>query len=61
MGSYDLSRFLEAQRAEYARALEELANGRKTTHWMWYIFPPELKRPALTSLTQALRADPEAI
>ena len=39
MGSYDLSRFLEAQRADYARARVELANGRKTTHWMWYIFP----------------------
>ena len=39
MSSYDLSRFVEAQRADYAQALAELANGRKTTHWMWYIFP----------------------
>lgn len=39
MASYDLSRFIEAQRTDYARALEELTNGRKTTHWMWYIFP----------------------
>ena len=39
MNTYDLSRFVEAQRADYARALQELTNGRKTTHWMWYIFP----------------------
>lgn len=39
MALYNLSRFVEAQRADYARALEELTNGRKTTHWMWYIFP----------------------
>ncbi|WP_352427553.1 DUF1810 domain-containing protein, partial [Enterocloster asparagiformis] len=23
----------------YARALQEIKNGRKTSHWMWYIFP----------------------
>ena len=39
MKGYDLSRFVEAQRADYARALQELTNGRKTSHWMWYIFP----------------------
>lgn len=39
MNTYNLSRFVEAQRADYARALQELTNGRKTTHWMWYIFP----------------------
>lgn len=39
MTAYDLSRFVEAQRADYARALQEITNGRKTSHWMWYIFP----------------------
>lgn len=39
MACHDLSRFVEAQRTDYARALEELTNGRKTTHWMWYVFP----------------------
>jgi uncharacterized protein (DUF1810 family) len=37
--SYDLARFLEAQAGCYSRALAELAAGRKTSHWMWFIFP----------------------
>ena len=36
---YDLSRFVEAQQNDYERALAEIADGRKRTHWMWYIFP----------------------
>jgi uncharacterized protein (DUF1810 family) len=36
---YDLDRFVQAQEADYARALSELSAGRKRTHWMWYIFP----------------------
>lgn len=35
----DLARFLEAQASCYARVLEELAAGAKTSHWMWFIFP----------------------
>jgi uncharacterized protein (DUF1810 family) len=35
----DLDRFVEAQRSTYDRALEELRAGRKTSHWMWFIFP----------------------
>lgn len=34
-----LDRFLEAQRSDYAAALAEVRRGRKTSHWMWYIFP----------------------
>lgn len=34
-----LDRFLEAQRGDYAAALTEVRRGRKTSHWMWYIFP----------------------
>jgi uncharacterized protein (DUF1810 family) len=37
--SYDLDRFLEAQEHHYEHVLQELRAGRKTTHWMWYIFP----------------------
>jgi uncharacterized protein (DUF1810 family) len=37
--AYDLARFVEAQRETYDRALAEVANGRKRSHWMWYIFP----------------------
>ncbi|MBX2908988.1 MAG: DUF1810 domain-containing protein [Chitinophagales bacterium] len=35
----DLERFLEAQENSYQTALSEIRNGRKHTHWMWYIFP----------------------
>ena len=34
-----LDRFLDAQRSDYAAALAEVRRGRKTSHWMWYIFP----------------------
>ncbi len=34
-----LERFLDAQKADYAIALSEIKNGRKRSHWMWYIFP----------------------
>ena len=36
---HDLNRFIEAQHADYERALAEIAAGCKRTHWMWYIFP----------------------
>jgi uncharacterized protein (DUF1810 family) len=36
---YDLNRFLVEQQHIYAGALEELRRGRKTGHWIWYIFP----------------------
>jgi uncharacterized protein (DUF1810 family) len=35
----NLTRFIEAQEHVFARALQEIRNGRKTSHWMWYIFP----------------------
>lgn len=34
-----LNRFLEAQEDMYDVALEEIKNGEKESHWMWYIFP----------------------
>lgn len=36
---YDLERFVAAQASAYAQALEELRRGRKSGHWMWFIFP----------------------
>ena len=38
---YELSRFVAAQDAggTYDRALDELRRGRKTGHWMWFVFP----------------------
>jgi uncharacterized protein (DUF1810 family) len=34
-----LDRFLAAQQDVYTAALRELREGRKRTHWMWFIFP----------------------
>ncbi|MBG8556249.1 DUF1810 domain-containing protein [Hymenobacter guriensis] len=34
-----LQRFLDAQQRDYATALAEIRSGRKSSHWMWYIFP----------------------
>lgn len=34
-----LQRFIEAQNDSYDQALKEIINGRKLTHWIWYIFP----------------------
>jgi uncharacterized protein (DUF1810 family) len=36
---FDLERFVEAQARNYDDALAELRRGRKTSHWMWYVFP----------------------
>jgi uncharacterized protein (DUF1810 family) len=35
----DLVRFLDAQSGFYDQVTEELTEGRKRTHWMWFIFP----------------------
>lgn len=39
----DIERFVEAQESPYLggykQALEEIKNGRKINHWIWYIFP----------------------
>lgn len=35
----DLQRFLDAQAGIYDAALAELRRGRKTGHWMWFVFP----------------------
>ena len=36
---YNLARFVEAQEPAYDRALSEIRDGRKQSHWMWYMFP----------------------
>jgi uncharacterized protein (DUF1810 family) len=37
--SFDLRRFVDAQAAVYRQVVEELSQGRKRTHWMWFVFP----------------------
>ncbi|HEV2885951.1 MAG TPA: DUF1810 domain-containing protein [Jatrophihabitans sp.] len=59
----DLERFVQAQDAgmTFDRAVAELRQGRKTSHWMWFVFPqvaglgqsPTSKRFAISSLSQA--------
>jgi len=39
MPPFNLERFLKAQASCYADVLRELRSGRKTSHWMWFIFP----------------------
>lgn len=56
-----LGRFIEAQEPCYHDVLAELRRGRKTTHWMWFIFPqiaglgssPMSQRFAIASLDEA--------
>ena len=59
--AHELSRFVSAQAGDYDRALAELRDGRKRTHWMWYVFPqleglglsPTSRRYAIRSLEEA--------
>ncbi|MGK7873483.1 MAG: DUF1810 domain-containing protein [Xenococcaceae cyanobacterium] len=37
--TYNLQRFIDAQEPIYEDVLNELKLGRKSSHWMWYIFP----------------------
>lgn len=36
---FNLQRFVDAQAPVYEQVLRELRAGRKTSHWMWFIFP----------------------
>ncbi|RZL64349.1 MAG: DUF1810 domain-containing protein [Variovorax sp.] len=36
---FQLQRFVDAQAGVYATVCAELARGRKTSHWMWFVFP----------------------
>ena len=59
--TYDLERFIAAQDRVYADVVEELRHGRKTGHWMWFVFPqiaglgfsPMSQRYAISSLEEA--------
>lgn len=58
---YDLQRFVDAQDRVYPRVVAELRAGRKTSHWMWFVFPqvaglgssPMAERYAITSMDEA--------
>ena len=46
-----LQRFLDAQAPVYTEVLAELHAGRKTSHWMWFIFP-QLRGLGRSSMAQ---------
>jgi uncharacterized protein (DUF1810 family) len=58
---FHLERFVEAQDGVYERVCEELRQGEKRSHWMWFIFPqirglgrsPMAERFAIGSLEEA--------
>jgi uncharacterized protein (DUF1810 family) len=64
----DLIRFVDAQAQVYSQVVEELTDGHKRTHWMWFIFPQlsslghsaMAQRYAIRDMNQARRylADP---
>ncbi|MGB8576191.1 MAG: DUF1810 domain-containing protein [Pseudolabrys sp.] len=68
MTEADLIRFVDAQAQVYHQVVEELTDGRKQTHWMWFIFPQlsglghsaMAQRYAIRDMDQARRylADP---
>jgi len=39
MPETDLERYRDGYRQDLARALAEIDDGRKRSHWMWFIFP----------------------
>ena len=49
--NYNIERFVQAQEYDYTEALNEIQNGRKESHWMWYIFP-QLKQLGRSSVAQ---------
>jgi uncharacterized protein (DUF1810 family) len=59
--TFDLQRFVEAQDPVYGRVCDELRRGRKTSHWMWFVFPqirglghsPTARKFAVASLAEA--------
>ena len=59
---HDLARFVDAQRGSFDRALAEIRDGEKRTHWMWYVFPQiaglgmsaTSKKYAIQSLAEAV-------
>ena len=34
-----MNRFIDIQKKEFKTALKEITEGRKVSHWIWYIFP----------------------
>ena len=48
---YNIQRFVERQKEDFPIALREIKNGRKVSHWMWWIFP-QLKELGYSSMSK---------
>ena len=46
-----LERFVKAQTNTYEVAMNEIKNGRKRTHWMWFTFP-QLRSLGMSSISR---------
>jgi uncharacterized protein (DUF1810 family) len=59
---FNLKRFIDAQSNTYEKALDEIKNVRKASHWMWYVFPQYhgLGRSS-TSVKYAINSVEEAV
>jgi len=59
---HNLQRFLWAQGADIEGVLQELRQGKKTSHWMWYVFP-QIKGlgHSSTAVHYAIQSEAEAI
>ena len=59
--SFNLKRFIDAQNSCYPNVVKELTQGKKVSHWIWFIFPQidglghssTAKRYAIKSLQEA--------
>jgi len=60
--TFDLDRFVSAQEDQYPHALCEIKNGKKESHWMWFIFP-QIEGLGLSSMNvkYAIKSRAEAI
>ena len=59
---FNLKRFIDAQSNTYEKALDEIKNVRKASHWMWYVFPQYhgLGRSS-TSVKYAINSEEEVV
>lgn len=59
-----LDRFLTIQEQQYPIALREIKSGKKTSHWIWYIFPQLtglVRSPSIDTQLYAIQDKNEAI
>ena len=62
MDKYNLDRFIKEQQRDYATAYAELSQGRKRSHWSWWIIPQIVGLGmTTTSYTYAIKSLDEAV